>query len=126
MIIIIITIIIVSLLDISRDAKSLIKGLLTVDQTRRLTIDQAISHPWYKNVNDNCFIFPSLLSIYIYIFTIYVNIYPYLFILSHYKQNNVYSVFILFTFIRFSKHDQLKKYQERHERKFATAVASKE
>jgi len=58
--------------DISRDAKSLIKGLLTVDQTRRLTIDQAISHPW------------------------------------------------------FSKHDQLKKYQERHERKFATAVASKE
>jgi hypothetical protein len=50
MIIIIITIIIVSLLDISRDAKSLIKGLLTVDQTRRLTIDQAISHPWYKNV----------------------------------------------------------------------------
>jgi serine/threonine protein kinase len=48
-----ITIIIVSLLDISRDAKSLIKGLLTVDQNRRLTIDQAISHPWYINVNDN-------------------------------------------------------------------------
>jgi len=58
--------------DISRDAKSLIKGLLTVDQSRRLTIDQAISHPW------------------------------------------------------FSKNDQLKKYQERHERKFTTVVASKE
>ena len=57
---IMIIIIIVSLLDISRDAKSLIKGLLTVDQSRRLTIDQAISHPWYENVNDN-FIFSSLL-----------------------------------------------------------------
>ena len=78
MIIIIISIIIVSLLDISRDAKSLIKGLLTVDQTRRLTIDQAISHPWYKNVNDN-FIFPSLLSIYIYNIRKYISlpVYPF-------------------------------------------------
>ena len=71
-------------------------------------------------------VYSVYIYMYIYIYTIYVNIYPYLFILSHYKQNNVYSVFILFTFIRFSKHDQLKKYQERHERKFATAVASKE
>jgi hypothetical protein len=48
---IIIIIIIVSLLDISRDAKSLIKGLLTVDQSKRLTIDQAISHSWYINIS---------------------------------------------------------------------------
>jgi calcium/calmodulin-dependent protein kinase (CaM kinase) II/calcium/calmodulin-dependent protein kinase I len=31
---------------ISRDAKSLIKGLLTRDPNQRLMVDQALSHPW--------------------------------------------------------------------------------
>lgn len=32
--------------DISREAKDLIKGLLTVDPKRRLTCDQVLRHPW--------------------------------------------------------------------------------
>jgi len=29
-------------------AKELIRGLLTVDPNRRLTVDQALEHPWMK------------------------------------------------------------------------------
>lgn len=35
---------------VSEEAKDLIRGLLTVDQEKRLTVDQALKHPWiYKN-----------------------------------------------------------------------------
>jgi serine/threonine protein kinase len=32
--------------EVSEDAKSLIRGMLTVDIHQRLTVDQAIEHPW--------------------------------------------------------------------------------
>lgn len=47
---------------VSKDAKDLIRGLLTVDQTKRLTVQQALEHPWLGktaeelaqyNLNDN-------------------------------------------------------------------------
>jgi calcium/calmodulin-dependent protein kinase I len=31
---------------ISKQAKDLIRGMLTVDPTKRLTADQALTHPW--------------------------------------------------------------------------------
>jgi serine/threonine protein kinase len=31
---------------VSEEAKDLIRGLLTLDMTKRLTVDQALSHPW--------------------------------------------------------------------------------
>jgi serine/threonine protein kinase len=31
---------------VSEDAKDLIRGLLTLDMTQRLTVDQALAHPW--------------------------------------------------------------------------------
>ncbi|KAI8818198.1 kinase-like domain-containing protein [Fimicolochytrium jonesii] len=34
---------------ISRDAIDLIKGLLTVDPSKRLTVHQALDHPWIRN-----------------------------------------------------------------------------
>lgn len=33
---------------VSEEAKDLIRGLLTVDMKRRLTVDQALAHPWLK------------------------------------------------------------------------------
>lgn len=33
---------------VSDEAKDLIRGLLTVDMTKRLTVDQALNHPWLK------------------------------------------------------------------------------
>lgn len=32
--------------NVSEDAKSLIRGLLTVDMTKRLTADEVLNHPW--------------------------------------------------------------------------------
>ena len=31
---------------VSADAKALIRGLLTLNPTQRLTVDQALAHPW--------------------------------------------------------------------------------
>jgi len=33
---------------VSDEAKDLIRGLLTVDQNKRLTVDQALHHPWLQ------------------------------------------------------------------------------
>jgi len=33
---------------VSEEAKNLIRGLLTVDMKQRLTVDQALAHPWLK------------------------------------------------------------------------------
>lgn len=33
---------------VSEDAKDLIRGLLSVDPLQRLTVDQALSHPWLQ------------------------------------------------------------------------------
>lgn len=32
--------------DVSEDAKNMIRGLLTTSQSERLTVDQALVHPW--------------------------------------------------------------------------------
>ena len=34
--------------SIPEEAKDLIQGLMTVDLEKRLTIEQAITHPWFK------------------------------------------------------------------------------
>jgi serine/threonine protein kinase len=40
---------------VSDEAKDLIRGLLTVDMHKRLTVEQALSHPWVqKSDNDLC------------------------------------------------------------------------
>jgi serine/threonine protein kinase len=36
---------------VSEDAKDLIRGLLTVDMKKRLTVDQALAHPWLKTAD---------------------------------------------------------------------------
>lgn len=33
---------------VSDEAKDLIRGLLTLDMTKRLTVDEAIAHPWVQ------------------------------------------------------------------------------
>ena len=37
---------------VSQNCYSLLRGLLTVDITKRLTIEQALNHPWFANVPD--------------------------------------------------------------------------
>ncbi|KAJ3127290.1 Calcium/calmodulin-dependent protein kinase type 1 [Nowakowskiella sp. JEL0407] len=39
--------------EVSDSAKSFIKGLLTVDQTKRLTVHQALQHPWITKDAEN-------------------------------------------------------------------------
>ncbi|EGC37076.1 hypothetical protein DICPUDRAFT_150403 [Dictyostelium purpureum] len=38
---------------ISRDAADLVKRLLTVDPSKRYTVEQALAHPWIKGLNEN-------------------------------------------------------------------------
>lgn len=37
---------------VSEEAKDLVTGLLTLDVKRRLTVDQALDHPWLKKARD--------------------------------------------------------------------------
>lgn len=34
---------------VSEEAKDLIRGMICVDSTARLTVDQALAHPWVTN-----------------------------------------------------------------------------
>lgn len=42
--------------QISDEAKDMIKGLLCVDHRRRLTVDQALKHPWVREI---VYLFPT-------------------------------------------------------------------
>ena len=49
--------------EISNEAKDLIRGLLVVDQTKRLTVDQALAHPWFKKDKQELSLIPLSKSI---------------------------------------------------------------
>jgi calcium/calmodulin-dependent protein kinase I len=38
--------------SVSDEAKDLIRGLLTLDMTKRLTVDQALTHSWVKSADE--------------------------------------------------------------------------
>jgi serine/threonine protein kinase len=38
--------------EVSEEAKDLVRGLLTVDPKRRLTVDQALNHPWLRKARE--------------------------------------------------------------------------
>jgi serine/threonine protein kinase len=50
--------------EISPEAKDLIKGLLTVDPARRLTVDQALTHPWIKKPKEEFSLVPLTKTVY--------------------------------------------------------------
>jgi serine/threonine protein kinase len=44
--------------EISDEAKDLVRGCMTVDPTRRLTVDQALAHPWIRKPKEQFSLIP--------------------------------------------------------------------
>lgn len=44
--------------DVSDEAKDLVRGLLTVDPAKRLTVEQALEHPWVQKPRDQFSLVP--------------------------------------------------------------------
>ena len=40
--------------DLSDSGRSLLMGLLDVDEGRRLSVEEAVQHPWFDEVRPNC------------------------------------------------------------------------
>ena len=40
--------------DLSEPGRSLLMGLLDVDEGRRLSVEEAVQHPWFDEVRPNC------------------------------------------------------------------------